>query len=426
MRVHLTRKRIAYQYSDGCYAFWLPMMPIVQRSVAYALRAVTVAACCIGVWSSLKLARADYLFRQDTEDSVRAAIRLVPDSSEYYMRLSQFDQAHTSELLTTSLELNPYNSQAYIELGLQYEDDGDFDRAEKELLEAYEVDHTYLPRWSLANYYYRRDNMPAFWAWARSAAEMPPVFLEPLFELCWRASPDPGTITKAILNDKPEMLRQYMNFLLGRNQPGAVAMIAPRLVRSGDPQSDRGLLLGVVDRLAAMNDTSSATALWHLLMAKGWVVANTTVPNNPGFLRGPLPVSFDWALPEYQGLHSWFGPSGLETSFEGNQPEDCTIAEQDVVLTPGTYAFSYGYRTTDIPTSTGIRWQVLDAISGRVLAESPDLSSDAMTYSGVSFTVPPGVSLLRLHLGYDRTLGTPRISGMLNVLSTRVQILPKP
>ena len=341
------------------------------------------------------------------------------------MRLSQLDRAHTSELLTSSLELNRYNSQADIELGLEYEAEGDFDRAEKELLEAFEVDHTYLPRWSLANYYFRRDNMPAFWIWARSAAEMPPVYLGPLFELCWRASPDPATITREILNDNPGMLRQYMSFLLWWKQLGAVATIAPHLVRTGDPQSDRLLMLNVIDRLLAVNDTTSATALWHLLAAQGWIVADSIAPNNPGFLREPLPVGFDWALPEYPGLHSWFGPSGLETSFEGNQPEDCTIAEQLVVLTPGTYAFSYGYRTSDIPPSTGIRWQILDVVSGKVMAESPDLSSDAMTYSGVSFTVPPGVSLLRLHLGYDRTLGTPRISGMLDVLSTRIQILPK-
>jgi hypothetical protein len=357
---------------------------------------------------------------------VRSAIRLVPDSWEYYMRLSQFDRAHAPELLTTSLQLNRYNSQADIELGLQYEAEGDFARAEKQLLEAYEVDHTYLPRWSLANYYFRRDNMPAFWVWARSAAGMPLGNLGPLFELCWRASPDPGTITRAILNDNPEMLRQYIGFLLGKDQPGAVAAVAPYLVRFGDPRSSSAQLLSVVNRLAAMNDTVAASALWHLLIEQRWVIGDTTVPNNAGFLREPVPVSFDWSLPEYEGLHSWPGSSGLETEFTGSQPEGCTIAEQAVVLKPGNYALSYGYRTSDIPPSTGIQWQILDAVSGAVLAESPDLSSDAITYSGVGFSVPPGVSLLRLRLVYQRTLGTPRISGMLDVLSTKILPLPKP
>jgi hypothetical protein len=222
------------------------------------------------------------------------------------------------------------------------------------------------------------------------------------------------------------MLRQYMSFLMWRDQPTAVATVAPHLIRSGDPQWDRGMLLGVIDRLLAVDDPSAATALWRLLIAHGWVVADSTAPNNAGFLRQPLPVSFDWSLPEYEGLHSWPGPSGLETEFAGSQPEECIIAEQIVVLAPGAYALSYGYRTSDIPPSTGIQWQIADAKSGAVLAESPHLSSDGMTYSGVGFNVPPGVSLLRLRLAYRRALGTPRISGMLNVLSTQIQPLPKP
>ncbi len=401
------------------------MKPLLRRSVGYALRVLIAGACCCGIWNSLTLARADYLFHVDTEESVRSAIRLVPDGWQYYMRLSQFDRAHAPELLTASLELNRYNSQADIELGLQYEAEGDFGRAEKQLLEAYDVDHTYLPRWSLANYYFRRDNMPAFWAWARSAAAIPTDDIGALLELCWRASPDPGIITRAILNDKPEMIRQYIGFLLGKGQPGAVAMVAPHLIRFGDPQSDSAQLISVVNRLIALNDAPEATALWHLLIQQRWVVADTTVPNNSGFLREPLPVSFDWSLPEYEGLHSWPGSSGLETEFTGSQPENCTIAEQAVVLTPGAYALSYAYRTTDIPPATGIQWQILDAKSSAVIAESPHLSSDVMTYSGVGFSVPPGVTLLRIRLAYRRALGTPRISGMLDVLSTHIQPLPK-
>jgi tetratricopeptide (TPR) repeat protein len=401
------------------------MMHPLRRTVGYALRIIIFGACCLGIWSSLELARADYLFKQDTEASIRSAIRLAPDGWDYYMRLAQFDQAHAQELLTNSLSLNRYDAQADIELGLQYEADGDFGRAEKQLLQAYEVDHTYLPRWSLANYYFRRDNMPAFWAWARSAADMPADDIGSLFELCWRASPDPSKITAAILNEKPEMLRQYIRFLLATDQPGAVANVAPHLVRTSNPEADLGLLFGVVNRLIAVNDASAANALWHLLIEKRWVNADQTIPNNANFQRGPLPVSFDWSIPEYQGLHSWPGSSGLETEFTGSQPEDCLIAEQAVTLKPGNYSMSFSYRTSGIPPGTGIRWQVLDARSNAVLAESPDLSSEELKYSGMGFMVPPGASLLRLRLTYRRTLGTMHISGTLDVQSTQIQPLPK-
>lgn len=401
------------------------MMSPFLRSVGVALRIIIAAACCLGIWCSWEFARADHLFQKDTEESVRSAIRLVPDGWEYYMRLSQFDHRHARELLATSLRLNRYNAQADIELGLQYEAEGDFGRAERLLLDAYEVDHTYLPRWSLANYYFRRDNMPAFWAWARRAAEMPGDEIGPLFELCWRVSPDPEKITGAILNEKPELIRQYLGFLLAKDQLRAVANVAPRLVRSSDPEADRPLLFSVVNRLVVVNDAAAANALWHLLIEQRWVVADRTVPNNADFAREPLPVSFDWSLPEYSGLHSWPGPSGLETEFTGSQPEECTVAEQAVTLTPGNYTMAYSYHTTDIPSATGIRWQILDAKSNTVLAESPDLSSDTLTHSALAFSVPPDASLLRLRLAYRRALGTPRISGMLVVLSTQIQALPQ-
>ena len=360
----------------------------------------------------------------DTEESIRSAIRLVPDGWEYYMRLAQFDREHARELLETSLRLDRYNAQANIELGLQYEAEGEFDQAEKQLLAAFEVDHTYLPRWSLTNYYLRRGNMPAFWAWARRAAEMPSSDIGPLFDLCWRVSPEPETIAAAVLNGKPEPIRQYIRFLLAKDQPHAVAQIAARLVRSGDPETDRPLLFSAIDQLVAVNDAASATGLWHLLIEQHWVAAETSIPNNADFAREPLPVRFDWTLSEYPGLHSWPGPSGLETEFSGSEPEDCIVAEQAIFLTPGNYTLAYSYRTTDIPPDTGIHWLSIDTKSNAVLADSPDLSSDAVKQTAVAFSVPSGASLLRLRLAYRRALGTPRISGTLVMLSTQIQALP--
>jgi hypothetical protein len=165
--------------------------------------------------------------------------------------------------------------------------------------------------------------------------------------------------------------------------------------------------------------------MWRMLIAQHWINADQTVLNNANFQRPPLPVSFDWSLPEYEGLHSWPGASGLETEFTGSEPEACVVAEQVVALTPGNYSLSYSYRTTDIQLGTGIRWQILDVKSNAVLGESPDLSSEKLTYSGVGFSIPPDASLLRVRLLYQRTLGTTRIAGTLDVLSTQIQALPK-
>ena len=378
----------------------------------------------LGVWSSWKLARADYLFRMNTEDSLRAAVRLEPDAWRYYMRLALLDDAHAQQLLTTAIKLDAYNAEADIELGLRLEAAGDYAGAEKLLLDAFAVDRTFLPRWTLTNFYFRRNNLPAFWTWARSAAEMPSDSTGPVFELCWHVSPDPKEIEARILNNDPELIRQYLSFLLAKNQLPAAAEIANRLTQSGDHEKDDQQIFSVIDRLIAAGKGDVAKSLWNVLIEKHWIVADFGAPNNPSFAREPLPVRFDWALSSNTGLHSWPGPSGLETELSGEQPENCTIAEQMVLLSPGNYELASSYRTEGIAAETGLRWQIIAAGSDKVLAESPDLSSEAPSRASVEFSISPETSLIELRLAYRRTLGTPRIAGTLVIPSVRIQARP--
>lgn len=386
-----------------------------------SLRILIASACLWGAWLSWEIARADSLFRQDTAASIRAALQLVPDNPAAYMRLAQLDESQARQMLETALRLDPYNAQANIELGLLDESNGDAAQAEKLLLRAFEIDHTYTPRWSLANFYLRQGNLPAFWLWARRAAEMPSDDMGALFALCWRVSPDPKTISDAILNNNPSVVRQYIAFLLTKNQLDAAAGLAPRLLQTGAPDTDRPLLLSLVNQAIAADDARAATDIWRGLVQEGWIVADMSVPNNPYFSRTPLPVGFDWTLPSQAGLHSWPGPTGLAVEFSGDEPENCTIAEQVVALAPGNYTFYYSYRTSDIAPDTGIQWQVLNAKTGAVLAESSSLSSGALLDKTLNFSVPQGISLVRLHLGYQRALGTTRVNGTLTIQSTLIR-----
>lgn len=396
------------------------MASSLQHFPATALRLTGVAACCWGIWCSWRLTRADQLFRQDTESSIRQAIRTTPDAPSYYMRLAEFEPARAEGLLTSAVRLDPYNAQANIELGLQYEAQGEFSRAEQSFLHAFTVDHTYLSRWSLASYYFRRANFGAFWIWARSAAEMPSDSVAPLFELCWRVSPDANEITRRILNNNPKLLRQYLSFLLSKDQPSSAAGIAIRLTQEGDPAADVPQMLSAINQIIADKDASSADAIWKTLIAKHWVIADAGSPNNPNFNREPLPVRFDWTIPASSNVQTVPGPSGLETDFSGLESDQCAVAEQSVVLAPGNYEMDYTYRTQGIDPGTGIHWQINSANAIKPLAESSDLSSNALTHAKMSFFIPQGMSLVNLRLVYQRTLGTPPISGSLLISSVQI------
>lgn len=399
------------------------MVSRLQLFPAAALRLMIIAACCWGIWCSWQLARADYLFRQDTDTSIRRAISTTPDAWAYYMRLAEFDPANAEQLLTVSVSLNPYNAQAQIELGLRDEAQGAFGKAEQHFQSAFAVDHTYLPRWSLAGFYFRRGEMPAFWTWARSAAEMPSDNTQSLFELCWRVLPDADEITRRILNNNPKLLRQYLDFLLSKDQASPAAGIATRLIQYGDFNTDVSRMFSAINQLIADKDGNQAKAIWTTLIGKHWVIADSVLPNNPNFAREPLPVPFDWALPPTSGIQSVPGPSGLETEFSGLEPEQCEIAEQAVVLAPGNYEMDYSYRTQGIAPGSGLQWQIESAGSSNPLAESADLSSETMTHAKMLFSIPPAASLVHLRLIYRRTLGTPPISGLLVISSVQIHPL---
>ena len=393
------------------------------RFLRIGVTAFAVGACLLGIWESLKIVRSDEFYWQDNAESIRAAIRLEPDCWWYYMQLARWDEKDAEELLRSSLQLNPYNSDAAIDLGLRYEAVGDFGRAEKLFLQAFTVDRTYAPRWTLTNFYFRRENLPAFWEWARRAAEMPTNDIGALFELCWRVTPDPRTIEAKIVENDASVIRQYVDFLMSKDHAPAAVHAALRLVRFGSPDVDRERLFSLTDRTIAANDAPGANSLWLELIRQHWIIADSSFPNNPEFARDPLPVNFDWHLSSGNGLHSWPGSSGLVTEFTGDESESSTIAEQTISLPPGNYRLESSYRTQGIASNTGIRWEIADCESDAVQASSPFLSSDTPAKFTLPFPVDPDHRLLRLRLVYRRQIGTSRVSGTLVVRSIRIEAL---
>lgn len=389
------------------------MIEVFDRFGWYVLRLTIAAICCLGICSCLKLARADYLARLDTAESLRAAIRLEPDAWRYYIRLADFDEGHAQQILERSLQLDRYDAEADIDLGLYFESTGNYPRAEKLLLDAFSVDHTFAPRWALTNFYLRRNNLPSFWIWARRTAEIRPDNLGALFELCWHESPNPSEISAEVLNGDPSLMGSFVQFLLVKNQLSAAASAAQRLIPVGNRAADVPEVLTVINRLAAVNNGASAYMLWRQLIGSHWIVADATPINNPRFARIPLPVSFDWTLPSCEGLRSWAGPEGLDSEFSGEQPEACVVAGQSVFIAPGKYVLEYSYRTSEMSPATGLRWQIVDVLSGAELATTADLSSDKLQDSTLSFVVPKRASLLQVRLVYQRESGTSRIAGML-------------
>jgi hypothetical protein len=396
-----------------------------RRNILFlGVRVLVVSACLWGIWQSWRFASSDDLFWKGTPDSLDSAIRLEPDCWWCYVKLARVDDNRAEALLQTSLRLNAYNSEAAIDLGLRYEADGDFRRAEQLLLQAFAVDRTFAPRFSLANFYFRRGNAPAFWIWARRVTEMPAGDMGALFALSWHVVPDAETLESNIVGNDPVVLRQFINFLLAKGQSRAAVHAATELIQFGSEETDHEQLYALVDQLIIAHDGAGAETVWQGLMREHWVPAEGAIPYNHNFAHDPVPVHFDWTYSMFAGLHSWPGPSGLMVEFSGDEPENCPIAEETISLSPGRYRLDSNYRTQNIAEDSGIRWQIVEPGSGTTVAQSSSLSGDTPGSVSMPFSVDPDQKFLLLQLVYQRVLGTTRVQGTLVIPSVRIQAVP--
>jgi hypothetical protein len=395
-----------------------------RSNILLAIRLLVVSACVFGMWESWEFLRSDELFWGGSPDSIRAAIRLEPDCWWCYVRLASLDEDHAEALLQESLRVNAYDSEAAIDLSSRYEADGDFRRAEQLLLQAFAVDHTYAPRFSLANFYFRRNNAPAFWTWVRRATEMPADSMGALFALSWHVVPDAETLESNIVGNDPVVLRQFIDFLLTKGQSRAAVHAATDLIHFGSEEMDHTQLYALVDQLITANDDAGAETVWQGLMREHWVPAEGAIPYNHNFAHDPVPVHFDWTYSMYAGLHSWPGPSGLLIEFTGDEPENCPIAEETISLSPGRYRLDSTYRTQNIAADSGVRWHIVEPGSETLVATSPSLAGDTPGSVTMPFSVSLQQKFLLLRLVYQRALGTTRVQGTLVIPSVRIQPVP--
>ena len=284
--------------------------------------------------------------------------------------------------LDRSLALNPRLTGAWIARGLAAEAAGDRAAAEASLLRASATDATYLPYWTLANFYVRSGETDRFWMWARRAAGLA---YEPsaVFQLCWRVSSDPAEILQRAIPPEGPLRRAYLDFLVRTDRLEAAAPLAPEF------SSDLELMLRYCDAALAKRLTGAAWKAWSGLPAQ----------------RGPTPGRcFDWRPHGIDGatvsIHS-----ALRVSLSGKQPESCDLAERYLPLEPGArYRLRFRYQTGDLPAGSGLEWLLLDAATGAAFGE-------AAAAVPLEFSAPPDCDLARLVLRYRRPSGRIRAEG---------------
>ena len=150
------------------------------------------------------------------------------------------------------MELNPWDFQSWIQLGLAIEmQHNDPARAELAYLRAAAVDHMFLPKWTLTNFYFRQRRPSDFFHWAHATLQITPYSSDPIFAQMWLVSQDASRIAAAI-PDRAGVLLQYAWFISNARQFAAIPPVIQRLVARVENVDAR--LWGRDDLVASIED----------------------------------------------------------------------------------------------------------------------------------------------------------------------------
>jgi tetratricopeptide (TPR) repeat protein len=397
-----------------------PSIRIFQAVLTGMIVLVSIA----GAANAIRLGLRDYRSHLPSISERRRAVESGICDAEDWLRLADLKQ-EAGELnvaeLERAVECNPNDSEAQVLLGLANEARGNVNRARALFLSAALSDHGFVPRWTLANFFFRRGEADLFFQWMNQALVIASTDVLSAFPLYWRITDDKNRILSAIPR-RSGILRQYLAWLIQTNR-----LEAAYAVSQVEPFPDLALarreLLSLCDRLIEGGDGDRAVSVWNMLSDRQLVKGGKLNPEtgssiaNTAFSWFPLAVAFDWRPGKEEGFTITPSMPGIRISLSGNEPESCELLSQYIVLSRGKkYKLSYHYEASLSAQSTGVRWQLRDRLARRnLMAGAPTFQRNITASDEVSFVAPSDVRLARLVLMYQRELGETRTQGWINL-----------
>lgn len=403
--------------------------------VTVVVRLALIVVLLAGIVWNVRAAIADQLASRDTPAALRVAMRLDPANPAYPAQLAwelQVADPPTAQfLLRRAVRLNPYDSSAWISLGLLEEEQGDIDRAEADLLRAAAVDATWMPSWSLANFCFRRQRWDAFWFWAQKAAQIVPDDATALLRLAWYVAPSEIEMQNRLRMRRPEVQRQFLWFLIAQGDANGVATWGNRALTPGAAAAGEDVL-SACEWLIQQKHPDLALPLWNGLAVRHQIPFSGLEPGsgdavtNGDFARQPLSRGFDWRLTSPDGVEAFLhaDPPALDFEFSGRESESILLLSEVVPVVPErAYTLFIEDASSAIPPRSGLELVAAETTSGEILARTTGFAGSDRQ-SQVCFTTPKNVRFLTLMLEYQRQPGTVPPEGRIAI--RKISLLPGP
>lgn len=398
-----------------------------HRCVARYLAAAAAVALLTGAASLvIREAWAEHLFASGRPEAIRRAAELAPRNAQYRLGLAELAEREGEDpvpFLKQAADSSPADAAIRIHLGLREELAGRMAEAEAQLLQAARLSRKYLPRWTLANFYFRQGRPEPFWHWTRQALEVSYGDRTPLFELAWRLRPDPGFLLEKVIPMQRAVRSDFSWFLLDRGELEAASRLLADLAET-EEVGERERLLAATDRLIEAGAEQAAAEVWNRLCRRGLLPYRPLEPRagfeitNGDFAVWTTGRGFDWKVAGADGVFvTPARAAAWRVHLSGKQPERCEILRQMLVVGAGErYRIECRYRAEfrglagDAPT--GLRWRIR-ARDGGLLAESGWLRAGGEREDFEFRPEREGAAVLALE--FERLPGAVRPEGFLEL-----------
>jgi tetratricopeptide (TPR) repeat protein len=399
--------------SDGARHAAVAKVPKLLRSALLVVLLFASYRVILAAWT-------DQLSRSDSLNDRLRAVRLKASASTYQRLAEKRAQMGSDAIpdLRNAVALEPANAVLRLKLGWRAELVGNYVLAEANLLEAANLSRLYLPRFALAQYYFRRKDVDSYKKWSRAALDAAYGDVTPLLELEWYWRGDGEAMARQSTFERPLIARQQLAYLLHRGQMDSAREAASQLAARCQ-RADVPVLLEYCDTALSRGDGRGAMRVWNALSESGYTSDSSLHPetgislSNRDFRHPPTGVGFDWRVERASWLATEWSQVGLRITLTGDQPEDCLIAWQYVPVIPGRrYVITHILRPVEFASTSGLTWMFLDRVR--------PVSSEIQENGSAAFTA--NADLMRIALRYRRPRGSTRLRGSVSVREVRMEL----
>ncbi|MCI0402794.1 MAG: tetratricopeptide repeat protein [Acidobacteria bacterium] len=389
----------------------LSLQSSARRPLVLAVGLTLLAAAAAGIVRGYQADRARSTW---TLRSLGRAVLLEPDNAAGWHSLGRWEELSLAEgnlqrareHYSRATQLNPHESQYWLDLANVLALTGAPQEAEAALAQALRVDpRTPATLWSVGNFWLRTAEPERGFPYLRAALEDDPAFALALLQTAHSAVRDPEVLLRELLPPRPRYLIAYLSLLVHEQDAAAAARVWRALVEPGGA-FEAPQVLFYVNYLIASGDADSALKAWNDLKRLRRVpdAAGGGLLYNADLRREILNGGFDWRAANDPRVSIALGdgrPGASATAvvirFPGEDNLHFQHFFQFVPVEPNTrYRFEAWASSENISTESGPRLEVYDPSAGTGAHSSALLGSNDWLPLAVEFATGPRSRLVRV------------------------------